>query len=237
MYKLVFKARLLWYEENELICRQNNNDSPILDMLNVADHFGLLSEVKGIIRGTKWFSKSQWKDLVWRRAWNLEDQDWGYRSRLFKSTINLTKSMSNVCLLVWWQLGDHHPELMYQCEVMAKIACGASNLKSDNYVYKRNGVSKYCDSCNEFSIENAEHIIMHCQSLHDIRSKMLNEISDLELLHMATILTNSDDMFSTLLGKISNDIQPEIGIAFLEIVATNVYEMYRTVVLNREGIG
>ena len=67
-----------------------------------------------MIHGTRFFSKTQWKGIVWQCAWNLEDQDWGYRIRLFKSTANLRKVMGNVCLLVWWQLGDHHPELMYQ---------------------------------------------------------------------------------------------------------------------------
>ena len=237
IYKRVFKAKLLLFEENQHICNQNRYDSPILDMLNVAEHFGLIAEVKGIIRGIRVYSKYQWKELVWQRAWNLEDQDWGYRTRLFKSTLNLRRTMSNICLLVWWQLGDHHPELMYQCEVMAKIVFGASNLKSDNYVYKKNGGSKYCELCNNMSVENAEHIIMHCQSLQNIRTKMLNEINELELASRTIILSNSIDLFSSLLGKIPKDTQPDIGTAYLKIVATNVYEMYRTIVLNREGIG
>ena len=87
------------------------------------------------------------------------------------------------------------------------------------------------------SVEDDEHIIMHCQSLQDFRTKMLNEISDLEVAHVITILANSDDMFSTLLGKIPEDIQHDIGMAFLRIVATNVYEMYRTTLLNRDGSG
>ena len=44
-------------------------------------------------------------------------------------------------------------------------------------------------------------------------------------------------MFSTLLGNIPEDIRPDIGFAFLMIVASNVYEMYRTVMGNREGVG
>ena len=231
IYKHVFKSKLLLFEENHHRCNINRYDSPILE------YFGLITEVKGMIRGTRLYNKHQWKELVWQRAWNLEDQDWGFRTRLFKSTINLRRIMSNICLLVWWQLGDHHPELMYQCEVMGKVVCGASNLKSDNYVYRKNGGSKYCDLCNNMCVENAEHIIMHCQSLQNIRTKMLNEINELEIANRTTILSNSIDLFSSLLGKIPEDIQPDIGIAYLKIDATNVYEMYRTIVLNREGIG
>ena len=86
------------------------------------------------------------------------------------------------------------------------------------------------------AVENAEHMIMHCQYLHDIRTKMLADISELEISTMSPILTNSGDMFSTLLGKLPMDI-PNIGFAFLRIVAINVYDMYRPVLMNREGVG
>ena len=87
------------------------------------------------------------------------------------------------------------------------------------------------------AVENAEHMIMHCQYLHDIQTKMLDDISELEMSTMSSILTNSGDMFSTLLGKLPTDIRPDIGFAFLRIVAINVYDMYRTVLMNREGVG
>ena len=60
---------------------------------------------------------------------------------------------------------------------------------------------------------------------------------NLKLASRTIILSNFIDLFSSLLGKIPNDTQPDIGTAYLKIVATNVYEMYRTIVLNREGIG
>ena len=61
--KRVFTTRLLTYEENHAICNQNKYDSPILDMLKIAECFGLLAEVKGMVRGTRFFSKYQWKEL------------------------------------------------------------------------------------------------------------------------------------------------------------------------------
>ena len=140
-------------------------------------------------------------------------------------------------LLAWCQLGDHHPDLMYQCEVMAKIVCGASNLKCDNYLYKKEAGSRYWHLCNEMSIENAQHIIMHCQYLQDIRTCMLNEINDLEVSQCTPILSKSADMFTTLLGNIPEDTLSDVGLLFLKIVVMSVYKMYRTVMLNREGIG
>ena len=126
---------------------------------------------------------------------------------------------------------------MYQCEVMAKIVCGASSLKSDNYLYKGDVALKYCELCNVMSIENVEHVIMHCPYLHDIRTNMLDEISALETAHGTQVLTNDVDMFATLLGNIPVDIDPELGLQFLKIVAKGVYRMYRTVMMNRAGIG
>ena len=46
-----------------------------------------------------------------------------------------------------------------------------------------------------------------------------------------------DIMFSTLLGNLPTDIRPDIGFAFLRIVAINMYDMYKTVLMNREGVG
>ena len=66
---------------------------------------------------------------------------------------------------------------------------------------------------------------------------MLDEISALETAHGTQVLTNDVDMFATLLGNIPVDVDPELGLLFLKIVSTGVYRMYRTVMMNRAGIG
>ena len=112
--------------------------------------------------GTRYYSKKQWKDNVWRSAWEIEDQDCGFRTALLSSSMNLKRMSEKVYMLIWWQLGDLRPELMYQCDVMVKLICRASNLKCDNYKFKNAVGMRYCDICQSLANENAEHIILHC---------------------------------------------------------------------------
>ena len=68
LYKGIFINRLLAYQEKREVSRLNEFKSPILDMIKIAENFGLLNEVKGMLEGTKLYSKSQWKDFVWSCA-------------------------------------------------------------------------------------------------------------------------------------------------------------------------
>ena len=85
--------------------------------------------------------------------------------------------------------------------------------------------------------ENAEHIIMHCPGLETIRSKMFSQIETLERSLNSPILANCVNVFSALFGNIPNNLQSEVCIKFLRIVAVHVYEMYQIVMRSREGIG
>ena len=69
--------------------------------------------------------------MVWKRAWEIEKDDWSYRRIIHKSTSNLRLTSSEGSYLIWWQISDAVPTLMKQCEVMAKLVCGASDLKGD----------------------------------------------------------------------------------------------------------
>ena len=51
IYKTIFRLWLAKYEEDLVLSRQNNHDSPIFDMIKVAEHFGLLNDIRGMIPG------------------------------------------------------------------------------------------------------------------------------------------------------------------------------------------
>ena len=96
----------------------------------------------------------------------------------FKSTLFLRTVNENVSLLIWWQLADYEPKLMKQCEATAKIVCGASKLKQDDYRFKnRGGNERCCELCGSNTIEDAKHIILQCEAFADTREKMFREIS------------------------------------------------------------
>ena len=91
IYKRVFIQRLLQYESDPVRGAINECNSPIFDMIRISEIFGVFTDVKGMLNGTKSYSKHQWKDKIWKRAWDIEDQDRAYRTSLLKSTINLRK--------------------------------------------------------------------------------------------------------------------------------------------------
>ena len=59
--------------------------------------------------------------IVWKKAWDIDNQDWYYRTIFFKTTEHLSAIMDTVKPLVWWQLGDHMPEIMTPCETMSYV--------------------------------------------------------------------------------------------------------------------
>ena len=159
----------------------NENNSPIFDMIRVSDLFGLNNEVKSMLLDNHYYSKGQWKHIVWNRAWGIERQDWAIRASLFRSTKTIDTISDPGRLLIWWQLAGIAPEIMRQCEIMSKIVCNASNLKVDCYQYRKDTTRRtYCDLCNNFSVEDACHVIMHCPSLNDLRNELFNGIYRIE---------------------------------------------------------
>ena len=53
----------------------NTSDSPLLQILEFCVEFNVMNEVKRMIN-QELMSKSKWKDLIWERAWNIEERNW-----------------------------------------------------------------------------------------------------------------------------------------------------------------
>ena len=123
--------------------------SPVYDMLNAVFTFGLCDEVKNMIyRGHTW-SRTLWGEKLPKRAWDLDDTYWCLKTRCHKS-LDL---LSNVCItsryLIWWQLADKYFWLSSDCEIMTKILCHSSLLKTDDVRLKSLPMaSRFCSLCD-----------------------------------------------------------------------------------------
>ena len=111
IYKGVFRHRYLDYDQNRVMSRENLLHSPAFDILKISELFGLYDVVGQMLQGNRVFSKGQWRDIVWSRAWELENQDWYIRTNLFKSTEFISATIDNVKTLIWWQLSDVAPDM------------------------------------------------------------------------------------------------------------------------------
>ena len=82
---MVLKARLGVYINDMEAGMLNVYGSPIFDLFNVSQKFGVFGEVVGMIRGgTAIVSKKRWPLKVWNKAWALDDAYWHTTSILSK---------------------------------------------------------------------------------------------------------------------------------------------------------
>ena len=209
-------------------------DSPVYNILKYAMCYGIMREVMGLILGTHMYTKKQWSNLVWSKAWQIEDQDWEFRSDFFKYTLRIDKVVGSVNYMIWWQISDKFPRLMKVCEVMAKLICSASGLKCDDYRFKHNVLSnQICSRCDLFEVENVSHILLHCPKNQAVMIDLQNE-----LYNICPRLFNIDpDMLNIILGKNVPSIDFETMVEVWIAAGKAVSRIYFEILKSREGIG
>ena len=79
--------------------------------------------------------------------------------------------------LTWYHISDVYTNRMRECETMASLVCGASNLKCDDYRLKhRSFLSKSCTMCNLAAYEDVNHLVMSCPATSALRTNLFDEI-------------------------------------------------------------
>ena len=110
-----------------------------------------------INRGHFW-NRGHWRELIWKRPWELEDVFWCLKSRCHRSL----DMLSEICSTTRWQLADRFSDIISNCEVMVKIICHVSLLKVDDVRLKSLPISKCCTLCDHGSLDDAAHMVMQC---------------------------------------------------------------------------
>ena len=238
VYKQLFLLKLNQYEADKVTSCENRSASPIFDIIRIVDLLGLFNEMRDMMYGIRFYNKRQWKDIVWRRAWDIERQDWAMKSSLFSKTKTISSTSDNGRLLIWWQLADIAPNLMKQCEVMVKIVCRASRLKVDCYQYRKDPINRtYCELCSTFANEDARHLLLQCPALNGLRTELFDGIERIEYVYNVSLFQPKSDVFETLMGKIPSVICYESQVEFLKVIAMCFYKMYYFVLNERSGVG
>ena len=70
--RIIFCARASYFFDNYNAIKDVYSTSPVFDLVKTAMAFGLIEYVKNFIRYGCYISKAKWRDMVWRRAWDLE---------------------------------------------------------------------------------------------------------------------------------------------------------------------
>ena len=98
-------------------------------------------------------------------------------------------------------------------------------------------ISKRCELCESFELEDAKHLILNCPYVNDIRQNMFMEINNTCNGIGEQFIQNSDNLYVTLLGRVNPMFSEEINFEILGIIPGHVYQMYAMFIRERNGIG
>ena len=229
MIKRLLKSRAEKFNENIGLNIQNNHRSPIYEILKISYNFGIYNCLMKLIFGRTHMNKNQWKFKVWEIAWKVEESYWNQIFTIHKKSELLHKTLPNPGYLTWWHVSDLSPDMMRYCEDMAKLVCGASRLKCDDF-RTRNGtfLNRACSLCDSYIEENPFHIVMQCPIHEPSRRQMYDEIgkTSQSLLNVFTNL-NGEEKYLTLMGKSIVQISNEEIFTLWKISGFFISSMYR----------
>ena len=120
--KKIFELRLNVFRDNLTESRKNRYNSPIFNLLDVAITFGVFNAIQDMISGKiPVASKRAWSNLIWDRAWKLEDANWRATNIIRKDNDLLMHTMGETKYITWWAISDLDYRLMSMCEDMSKL--------------------------------------------------------------------------------------------------------------------
>ena len=136
---------------------ENEYNSPTINILCAAKRLGLLNVTLSFASGDTIIpGKKAWSDLVWSRAWQLEDVFWNSVKFLYRENDLLVSVLINTMYLPWWSMSDKEPNMMCICENMVKLICHASRLRCDDIRLKGQSHSHLaCSECDMFTLDDA----------------------------------------------------------------------------------
>ena len=236
--KKIFCDRVRIYFFNEILETENVSRSPVFDLLNVSSVFGLIDEIKNMIENHYFYPKLVWRNIVWKRAWALEDLYWRIEKHLHRS-LDLLSGVNPVTrYLPWWLISDKYPKYMKDCEILAKIISHSSMLRDDDLKLKNQlGTTRMCTLCDRFEIEDARHFILICPHFTRERNAMLLDIDSLSDGTQPKFFDDNVDMLHKLLGIPHSNVSGTQSEKILLIILRTVSSMYRENMKQKKDIG
>ena len=117
------------------------------------------------------YSKTAWRKVVWDRVWELENVYWRIQTQMHRNLDLLSRVVDEPRYVAWWWLSDRHPNMIRQCETMAKLVCHASMLKSDDVRLKGlNRSHRQCPLCKLAALDDVNHLLLQCPALQPERA-------------------------------------------------------------------
>ena len=199
--------------------------------LETTCEFNLIEEVRSMFNGNI-FARSQWRKLVWDRAWALERNEWTENVTDDKHFDLIKRAVDGPSYSIWWHISDQDQSKMRQCETMVKLITHSSLLKGDDGRLRRLPFgSRMCILCELCSEENANHMIMQCPSQEKHRVALYNGINDIYNLEVG------ECTLEILLGQCFENKVYEEMLPLWILASHYIHLMYRDTIKSRRGIG
>ena len=103
----MFVHRIEDYEKDKENCKKNIYKSPCFELLKVSVAFGVYKCVKEMfLDGDRIVNKRAWSNLIWERAWQLEDANLRASNLILKDNDLLVSIVRDTKYLSWWRISD-----------------------------------------------------------------------------------------------------------------------------------
>ena len=224
--------RSLKFSQDIQRARGNENDSPIFSLLNANIDADLFDTCMNMIHTGRYYTKEQWKKVVWNAMWQKEDEDCDLLYKQGREIPLVLSIIERPYYLIWWIISDKYPNQMRMCEKMAAIVTDSSLLKaSDVRLKKKSFWSRTCVKCDLGIVEDAKHITMQCPFYENTRKEMYDEIKMLGCDTIDRSLNVAQNSFHMLLGKQPEDVQVEDMIELCLISGKYITKIYDSVTI------
>ena len=118
------------------------------------------------------------------------------------------------------------PENVGMCEILVRIICDASLLKTTGYRQKKNYGYKMCSRCDLGIPESANHFIMQCPYFSTKRADMFNELENLGPLWKDKLMGTGPEILYILLGRQPENVSFDEMLCVWQISGTHISKMY-----------
>ena len=235
--KIVFRKRVQKFCENPNKSMHNEGRSPIFDIMHAAVRLEMVDAVLDYIEGIKAWSKTEWKNMVWKHGWFLNDRRNDMMLNNHKDMNLLKVVFDKVAYICWWSIADIFPNYMYFCETMVKLLSHSSRLKADSFALKSSPRSlRVCTRCFMGQLDDAKHMITQCDDTQEERTIMQNEIQHV-LGEEFAVIRNINNIFPMLLGHEIEGLSDEGTLKLRLVTGTHIHRMYQRRTRVEEGVG
>ena len=229
--KRLLNVRAHEYVENNAEGRINEFCSPIFDIINTSISLGLYDVTMRMINSGCYMSKYEWRNLVWEKAWEREEEDCVLMYKQPHQDYLLFRVSDMPYYLIWWALADLYPRKIRMCEIMAALVCDTGLLRANDLRLKKKSFShKVCGRCDLGILENINHVVMQCPYFQDDRARMCEAIQQLGSDTARSVMEDIQNFFYVIMGKHPDGAPFQAMIEIWLITGDIISNMYRNVI-------